>query len=62
MTIGGPTPGWEEGVFESAKFRSPQGMAFLPPCYLYVADTGNHSVRKVEYVEQTSSNSLNGGF
>ena len=47
MEVGGSLPGLENGTFEKTKFRSPQGMAFLPPFSLYVADTGNHSVRLV---------------
>lgn len=47
VTVGGEAPGWKEGSYATAQFHSPQGIAFLPPCYLYVADTGNHSVRLV---------------
>jgi hypothetical protein len=47
VEIGGTKPGLENGTFEKTKFHSPQGMAFLPPSSLFVADTGNHSVRLV---------------
>ena len=47
VEIGGTKPGLENGTFEKTKFHSPQGMAFLPPSSLFVADTGNHSNRLV---------------
>lgn len=47
VTIGGPNPGYVDGSFHLARFRSPQGLAFRPPSSLYVADTGNHTIRLV---------------
>src|SRR5262249_32927397 len=45
-TFGG-TAGYEDGDPQSARFRCPQGMA-LAGDWLYVADTGNHVVRRID--------------
>jgi sugar lactone lactonase YvrE len=45
-TFGG-TPGFEDGDPQSARFRGPQGMALVGD-WLYVADTGNHVVRRID--------------
>ena len=45
---GGGTYGGADGVGASAKFSSPEGIASDGAGNLYVADTGNHAVRKVE--------------
>lgn len=39
-------PGFADGPFETARFREPQGVALSGP-YLYVADTGNHAIRRL---------------
>lgn len=45
--IGTGEPGFTEGAFEEAQFRGPQGMA-LEGDLLYVADTENHAIRRVD--------------
>lgn len=45
--IGNGTVGAHNGSFETATFRQPQGMA-LHGSLLYVADTGNHLLRRVD--------------
>ncbi len=44
--FGGPEPGFEDGGAASARFREPQGLA-TDGTWLYVADTGNHAVRRI---------------
>jgi DNA-binding beta-propeller fold protein YncE len=45
-TIGNGDPGADDGSFEKASFYRPQGLA-LSGDYLYVADTENHLIRRV---------------
>lgn len=45
--VGTGTPGFENGDTHSARFLRPQGLAFLDEI-LYVADTGNHSIRAID--------------
>lgn len=45
--IGGSTPGFVNGNSLNARFVRPQGLAFLDET-LYVADTGNHSIRVID--------------
>ena len=54
VTIGEGEPGATDGDYETARFRSPQGMALdaARNC-LYVADTGNHLVRRIDLETQT---------
>jgi thiol-disulfide isomerase/thioredoxin len=47
QTIGGPGSGNEDGRHDTARFRDPQGMA-VGDGALWVADRGNHLLRKVE--------------
>jgi DNA-binding beta-propeller fold protein YncE len=49
--IGSGIAGSDDGSFESATFRQPQGMA-LQGAILYVADTGNHLLRRVDLRRQ----------
>ena len=46
---GGPTqPGTANGVGTGARFRSPYGLSLdAAGANLYVADTGNHTIRKI---------------
>ncbi len=47
--IGGGKSGFQDGDFESAQFFLPQGMTFdAENQVLYVADTGNHALRRVD--------------
>jgi DNA-binding beta-propeller fold protein YncE len=49
-TIGGVTPAFEDGDLVVAAFDHPQGLA-LDGNFLYVADTENHAIRRVDLVE-----------
>ena len=40
--------GFDDGTFHTASFNSPHGTAFYEDS-VYVADTGNHSIRKVHF-------------
>jgi len=47
--VGGLTAGFSNGRFEEARFRSPQGIALSSDGKtIYVADTGNHAIRKID--------------
>ena len=65
QTIGGVTPGFEDGDYVIAAFDHPQGLA-LEGNALYVADTENHAVRKVDledkYVETLTGTGQQGPF
>ncbi len=41
------SPGTADGLGSAAQFSSPEGVALIGTGLLYVADTGNHTVRKV---------------
>ncbi|GAB3095063.1 gluconolaconase [Lysobacter terrae] len=43
----GSAEGFRDGVGASAAFNTPSGIALDHAGYLYVADTGNHAIRKV---------------
>ena len=45
-TFGSGKPGLKDGVEKEAEFNTPQGMSYYEES-LYVADTENHSIRKV---------------
>ncbi len=54
MVIGTGQPGMDDGSFEKATFRNPQGMAFDPATEtLYIADTDNHAIRKADLRKRT---------
>lgn len=40
-------PGSADGTGTEARFRDPRGLAFSPDGSLYVADSGNHTIRQV---------------
>ena len=46
--IGGKKPGFVDGNYLNTRFKSPQGLAFSENG-LYVADTGNHSIRFIDF-------------
>ena len=45
--FGGTEAGFQDGDQRTVKFRNPQGVVFYPPSRIFVADTGNHSIRSV---------------
>src|SRR5689334_7818561 len=48
-TIGSGEPGAADGDYTSASFRAPQGIAYSrDQRLLYIADTGNHLIRRVD--------------
>uniref|UniRef100_A0A803TDH4 NHL repeat-containing protein 2 n=1 Tax=Anolis carolinensis TaxID=28377 RepID=A0A803TDH4_ANOCA len=46
-TVGGPDSGRKDGTYSEATFNSPQGVA-IKNNIIYVADTENHLIRKVD--------------
>jgi len=51
--IGTGKPGLTDGDFAEAEFFAPQGMSFdVDSQILYVADTENHALRKIDFVTQ----------
>lgn len=44
---GGGTAGLKDGRYKEAQFNRPTGMAFDAARNLYIADTGNHAIRKI---------------
>lgn len=46
-SIGGPKPGRRDGLFSESTFNSPQGVAIMDNI-IYVADTENHLIRKID--------------
>ena len=51
--IGTGKPGLTDGDFAEAEFFAPQGMSFdAESQILYVADTENHALRKIDFVNQ----------
>ena len=48
LTIGSGERGFEDGDFDNATFNFPQGLLYKDGV-LYVADTGNHALRKVNF-------------
>lgn len=52
--IGTGQPGLQDGSFGEAQFCSPQGMAYdLSRHQLFVADTGNHTIRRIDFNQET---------
>ena len=69
-TIGAGEPGLADGAFEESRFDGPQGLELVGDDTLYVADAGNHAIRKIDlakrYVETIAGTgnqamSLHGG-
>ena len=46
--IGSGEPGFSDGSSSEASFLRPRGLALDPPDTLYVADMGNHAIRRVD--------------
>lgn len=51
--VGGKLPGFIDGDFKSSRFNNPQGLDFLNNDILYVADTDNHAIRKIDLKQKT---------
>jgi len=62
--IGGKTSGFVDGNLRTARFNSPQGVCFLNNDILFVADTENHAIRKIDlknkYVETVAGTGQQG--
>ncbi len=49
QTVGSGQAGFVDGSFDEASFRQPQGLALSDDeRFLYVADTGNHAIRRID--------------
>ncbi|MFT6106414.1 MAG: thiol-disulfide isomerase/thioredoxin [Rickettsiales bacterium] len=48
LEIGSGDSGFEDGDFDNSSFNSPRGLIFEKNI-LYVADTGNHALRKIDF-------------
>jgi sugar lactone lactonase YvrE len=46
-TYAGSSSGLSDGALRNARFKNPQALAFAPDGSLYVADSGNDSIRRV---------------
>ena len=51
--IGGPGKGLRDGGYREARFFMPQGLALADENTLYVADTENHVIRRVDLAART---------
>lgn len=61
-TVGGKNLGFENGSFSEAKFDSPQGLCFHNnDTVIYVADTENHAIRKIDLERQTVETVIGNG-
>ncbi len=58
--IGSGKEGFEDGSFEAASFRSPQGLLY-DSGKLYVADSGNHALRLINFKEKTVTTLIGSG-
>ncbi|XP_072413478.1 NHL repeat-containing protein 2 isoform X3 [Chiloscyllium punctatum] len=52
--IGGPKSGWKDGSIFEASFNSPQGV-LIKDNIIYVADTENHVIRKIDLTSEMVS-------
>lgn len=51
--VGSGLPGWKDGSLAQAQFRGPQGVCVVGHNIVYVADTENHCIRKVDLESRT---------
>ena len=58
--IGSEKVGFEDGSFEAASFNAPQGLLYSDQ-KLYVADTGNHAIRVIDFKEGKVSTLIGSG-
>lgn len=47
-TLAGSAPGFADGSVDKAQFQMPCGVAVAPNGAVYVADTGNHRIRRIQ--------------
>ncbi|XP_043568727.1 NHL repeat-containing protein 2 isoform X1 [Chiloscyllium plagiosum] len=52
--VGGPKSGWKDGSIFEASFNSPQGV-LIKDNIIYVADTENHAIRKIDLTSEMVS-------
>ena len=52
-TIGSGLAGFQDGSFSTARFFRPQGLTLADANTLYVADTENHAIRRVDLAAET---------
>lgn len=50
--IGGSNIGYKDGDFEEALFNAPQGLVFRSDREVFIADTENHAIRKVDLINK----------
>ncbi|KAK3873469.1 hypothetical protein Pcinc_021523 [Petrolisthes cinctipes] len=53
VVIGSGRRGFSDGCFTSTSFNNPQGVTFLHPNTIFVADTDNHAIRQVDLLLET---------
>lgn len=51
--IGNGRIGFRDGTFTNAEFNAPQGIVFQTQNILFVADTENHAIRKINLINKT---------
>lgn len=47
QTVAGGSPGYADGTMSQARFDNPSSMVLSPTGNLYIADTGNHRIRRI---------------
>ncbi|XP_046386851.1 NHL repeat-containing protein 2 [Ischnura elegans] len=52
LVVGGSTPGFTDGKPGDARFNNPQGVTFYGSDVVFVADTDNHAIRKIDLSEE----------
>jgi len=59
--IGDGKPGFKDGAYGGAEFHYPQGMTLADPDTLYIADTDNNALRRVDLKSGTVSTAAGDG-